>query len=120
MLAGAGVGVIAVGGQSTATTITNPAAPITQQWRLDADYLVQVRVHGLKATEGALLSTASGVCRGLGEGRTYDETVSYVEDVLAIPAPDAEWLVRVAVQARCPQHQGVSVGLPPGKALVGP
>ena len=117
---GSGV-ILATGGQSPVTAISDPeAAPITQQWRLDGTYLVDVRVHGIDGTEGELLSAASGICRGISEGRTYDEAVSRVEDVLDIPAPDAEYVVAAAVRARCPEHRDLTLGLPPGRALVGP
>lgn len=118
VLAGAGVGVIAVDGQSTATAITDPHA--AQQWRRDADYLAEVHTHGVKATEGALLATARNLCRAADQGAALDELVVAVEDRYAVPDPDAQWLVRAAIQARCPQHQDLSVGLPPGKAMAGP
>jgi len=117
---GSGV-VLTTGGQSPAAAISGPnAPPIAQQWRLDGTYPLEVRVHGIDGTEGELLSTARNLCRGLDTGATVDESVVAVEDVLDVPAPDAEYVVTAAVRARCPQHLGLSLGLPPGKAMVGP
>ena len=105
---GSGV-VLAAGGQSAATAITDPTAtPATARWRLDSIYLAEVAGRGIEGTEGELLSTARNVCRDLDLGRTRDEVVVDAEQRYQIPGPDAEYLVDAAVRARCPERAGTA------------